>query len=37
MADDKATTYQEFSDVVKMTASELEKWLDTDESKAVAK
>ena len=28
-------TYAEFQDAVNMTASELEKWLDTDESKAV--
>ena len=28
-------TYQDFKEVVNMTASELEKWLDTDESKEV--
>jgi hypothetical protein len=32
---DSAETYDEFSDAVNMTASELDKWLDTDESKAV--
>ncbi|MGE2718872.1 DUF3140 domain-containing protein [Mycolicibacterium celeriflavum] len=35
MADDHATTYQEFSDSVNMTAAELEKWLGTAESKDV--
>jgi hypothetical protein len=33
--DDDKKTYDEFSDAVNMTASELEKWLDTDESKDV--
>ncbi|KUI00014.1 DUF3140 domain-containing protein [Mycobacterium sp. IS-3022] len=32
---DRATTYEEFSDAVNMTTSELEKWLDTAESKEV--
>ncbi|OBB35007.1 DUF3140 domain-containing protein [Mycobacterium sp. 852002-51961_SCH5331710] len=35
MADDHATTYTEFTDTVNMTASELEKWLQTTESKDV--
>jgi hypothetical protein len=35
MSDDDATTYKEFSDVVNMSAAELEKWLDTAESKKV--
>ncbi|MFG1929475.1 DUF3140 domain-containing protein [Mycobacterium sp. NPDC048908] len=35
MSDDNATTYQDFSDTVNMTAAELEKWLATDESKTV--
>jgi hypothetical protein len=35
MADDAATTWKEFRDNVNMTAAKLEKWLDTDESKAV--
>jgi hypothetical protein len=34
MADD-AATWREFRDTVNMTAASLEKWLDTDESKAV--
>ena len=34
-SEDQATTYQEFTDTVNMTASELEKWLDTDESQEV--
>ncbi|MFB1294949.1 DUF3140 domain-containing protein [Mycobacterium sp. pW049] len=34
MSDDRST-YDDFKDAVNMTASELEKWLDTDESKAV--
>lgn len=34
MSDDQST-YDDFKDAVNMTASELEKWLDTDESKAV--
>ena len=33
MADD--ATWKEFRDTVSMTAAKLEKWLDTDESKAV--
>src|SRR5689334_11790021 len=32
---DDATTYKEFKGTVNMTANELEKWLDTDESKEV--
>jgi hypothetical protein len=35
MADDHSSTYKEFHDTVNMTAGELEKWLDTDESKEV--
>ena len=35
VADDNHDTYKEFDDAVNMTASELEKWLDTDESKGV--
>lgn len=35
MSDDKGDTKKEFDDVVNMTASELEKWLGTDESKSV--
>jgi len=35
MSDDMATTYEDFNDVVNMTAAELEKWLDTEESKKV--
>jgi Protein of unknown function (DUF3140) len=35
MADDDADTWKEFHDTVNMTAAELEKWLDTDESKSV--
>ena len=35
MADDDAATWREFRDTVNMTAADLEKWLDTDESKAV--
>lgn len=34
MSDDQ-TTYDDFKDAVNMTASELKKWLDTEESKAV--
>lgn len=34
MSDDQSV-YDDFKDAVNMTASELEKWLDTDESKAV--
>ncbi|MFZ0833386.1 MAG: DUF3140 domain-containing protein [Mycobacterium sp.] len=33
MADDTETTWSEFRDVVNMTAAELKRWLDTDESK----
>jgi hypothetical protein len=33
--DDHDLTAKEFHDTVNMTASELEKWLDTDESKGV--
>ena len=33
--DDKQQTYSDFGDAVNMTASELRKWLDTDESKKV--
>jgi hypothetical protein len=35
MSDDKSTTYKDFNDVVNMTAAELEKWLDTEDSKKV--
>jgi len=35
VTDDDATTEKEFSDAVNMTASQIEKWLDTDESKSV--
>ncbi|HEY1840096.1 MAG TPA: DUF3140 domain-containing protein [Mycobacterium sp.] len=35
MASNHDTTWQEFSDTVNMTASELEKWLKTDQSKQV--
>jgi hypothetical protein len=35
VADDNGDTKKEFDDTVNMTASELEKWLDTDESKSV--
>lgn len=35
MSDDKATTWDDFGDAVNMTPSELKKWLDTDDSKAV--
>lgn len=34
-SDSDKGTYDEFSDAVNMTASELKKWLDSDESKAV--
>ncbi len=33
--DDKQETWSDFQDAVNMTASELRKWLDTDESKKV--
>lgn len=35
MNDDDQQTRADFDDAVNMTASELKKWLDTDESKAV--
>ena len=35
MSDDHADTFKEFRDTVNMTASELEKWLGTDESREV--
>ena len=35
MTEAKADTYAEFKDAVNMSASELEKWLRTDESKQV--
>ena len=35
MTDDNDATWKEFHDAVNMTASKLEKWLDTEESKAV--
>jgi len=35
MSDDNHDTKKEFDDAVNMTASELEKWLGTDESKSV--
>ena len=35
MTEAKADTYAEFKDAVNMSASELEKWLKTDESKQV--
>ena len=35
MADTRTDTYAEFKDAVNMTASELEKWLRTDESTSV--
>src|SRR5215212_6024887 len=35
MSDDNDDTKKEFDDAVNMTASELEKWLGTDESKSV--
>ena len=33
--DDPQQTWKDFKDAVNMTASEIEKWLDTDESKSV--
>lgn len=33
--DDKKDIYDEFKDLVNMSASEIKKWLDTDESKSV--
>lgn len=35
MADDRDDIYQAFNDKVNMTASELDDWLDTEESKSV--
>lgn len=35
MSDDNESTYKEFKDVVNMTATELEKWLKSDDSKDV--
>jgi len=35
VSEDNGDTRKEFDDAVNMTASELEKWLDTDESKSV--
>ena len=35
MSEDAETVDREFADAVNMTASEIEKWLDTDESKGV--
>ncbi|MFJ3034096.1 DUF3140 domain-containing protein [Curtobacterium pusillum] len=35
MSDDEQQTRQDFDDAVNMTASELRRWLDTDESKHV--
>jgi hypothetical protein len=35
VSDDNADTKKAFDDAVNMTASELEKWLDSDESKSV--
>lgn len=35
MSDDNDQTTKDFDDAVNMTASELKKWLDTDESKSV--
>ena len=35
MPDDDDATWQQFRDTVNMTAGELEKWLDTEESKEV--
>jgi hypothetical protein len=35
MTDDQGTTWKRFQDTVNMTARELEKWLDTAESKRV--
>ena len=35
MGDDNDQTKKDFDDAVNMTASELKKWLDTDESKSV--
>lgn len=35
MSDDQQQTTKDFDEAVNMTASELKKWLDTDESKSV--
>ncbi|HEX5254417.1 MAG TPA: DUF3140 domain-containing protein, partial [Mycobacterium sp.] len=35
MTDDQEATWDRFQDTVNMTARELEKWLDTEESKSV--
>jgi hypothetical protein len=35
VADDNEGTYEEFDGAVNMTAKELERWLDSDESKSV--
>ncbi len=35
MSDDQQQTKKDFDEAVNMTASELKKWLDTDESKSV--
>ncbi|MDR6689432.1 ribosomal protein S3AE [Microbacterium sp. 1154] len=35
MSDDQQQTAKDFDEAVNMTASELKKWLDTDESKSV--
>jgi hypothetical protein len=35
MPDDDETTHREFKDAVNMTATQIEKWLDTDDSKEV--
>jgi hypothetical protein len=35
MADDDEQVWKDFQDAVNMTASELDRWLDTDESKEV--
>ena len=35
MADDRTATIEEFGDAVNMTARELERWLATDQSRAV--
>ena len=35
MASDKDTTWSEFRHIVNMTAAELDKWLDTEDSKKV--
>ncbi|OBH53599.1 DUF3140 domain-containing protein [Mycobacterium sp. E2479] len=35
MTDDRETAWRQFRDTVNMTAGELDKWLDTEESKSV--